>query len=207
MRHGRARRRPPGRREPYDRVLIVCEGEKTEPNYFEDLRHDLRLASANIIVTGESDPDPRSVVEFGLQEYHRDGDYDRLYCVFDRDTHPRQNFEAAVQQLRNARNGGVDAHWTVSYPCFEYWVLLHYENTASPYTHPESPCSQVIDDVSAHLPNYEKGMRDLYEETKPYLDDAIERSRRRWAQARKDRSPNPSTKVHKLVAYLRDIRS
>jgi len=25
-------------RAPYDKVLIVCEGEKTEPNYFNDLR-------------------------------------------------------------------------------------------------------------------------------------------------------------------------
>ena len=25
-------------REPYDRVLIVCEGEKTEPSYFMELR-------------------------------------------------------------------------------------------------------------------------------------------------------------------------
>lgn len=207
MRHGRARRRQPGRREPYDRVLIVCEGEKTEPNYFEDLRHDLRLASANIIVTGDSDPDPRSVVTFGLEEYHRDGDYDRLYCVFDRDTHPEQNFNDAIQQLNNARGDGADVRWTVSFPCFEYWILLHYENTARKYTHPASPCSQVIDDVKNHLPNYGKGMRGLYDKTKPHIDDAIERSRQRYAQARGTGSLNPSTKVHQLVSYLRNIRS
>jgi len=171
------------------------------------MRHDLRLASANVIVTGESDPDPRSVVEFGFGAYHRDGDYDRLYCVFDRDTHPKQNFDAAIQRLRRARGNGVDAHWTVSFPCFEYWILLHYERTASPYTHPDSPCSQVIADVKDHLPNYGKGMQRLYDETKPYLDEALERSKQRWAQAKGSRSYNPSTKVHQLVSYLRGIRS
>lgn len=207
MRHGRARRRQPGRREPYDRVLIVCEGAKTEPNYFDDLRHDLRLASANIIVTGDSDPDPRSVVEFGLGAYHRDDDYDRLYCVFDRDTHPKQNFYAAIKRLKRARGDGVDARWTVSFPCFEYWILLHFENSARGYTHPNSPCSQVIDDVKNHLPNYGKGMQGLYDETKPHLDVAIERAERRWGQAKGSDSYNPSTKVHRLVADLRTIRS
>lgn len=28
-------------REPYDRVLIVCEGQKTEPDYLEGLRKEL----------------------------------------------------------------------------------------------------------------------------------------------------------------------
>ena len=31
-------RRRVARRAPYDRVLIVCEGAKTEPNYFKWLR-------------------------------------------------------------------------------------------------------------------------------------------------------------------------
>ena len=52
-----AKRRPRKRftrrdpeREPYDRVLIVCEGECTEPLYFEDLTDHYRLCTANIKV-------------------------------------------------------------------------------------------------------------------------------------------------------------
>jgi hypothetical protein len=44
------RRRKP-QRDPYDMVLIVCEGKKTEPNYFCDLRDDLKLNTANILVS------------------------------------------------------------------------------------------------------------------------------------------------------------
>ena len=48
------RRRPPRqhlarrgpRREAYDRVLIVCEGECTEPLYFQDLMARYRLSTA-----------------------------------------------------------------------------------------------------------------------------------------------------------------
>jgi len=35
------------RRAPYDRVLIVCEGSKTEPNYLQELIDCLELNSAN----------------------------------------------------------------------------------------------------------------------------------------------------------------
>jgi hypothetical protein len=37
-------------REPYDVVLIVCEGAKTEPNYFKRLKLAYRLSNANIHV-------------------------------------------------------------------------------------------------------------------------------------------------------------
>ena len=199
----RSKHRRQGQREAYDRVLIVCEGEKTEPCYFKDLCRDLRISSS-VVVTGDSDSDPQSVVAYGIQEYRRDGDFDCLYCVFDRDTHDRNNFRGAIKKLKH---NDANAYWSVSYPCFEYWILLHYENTASPYSHPSSPCSQVIKDIKQHISGYGKGMRDLYQETKPHLDDALERSKRRWAQAKGTQSYNPSTKVHKLVTYLQNIRS
>jgi len=34
----------------YPRVLIVCEGKKTEPNYFEEIRREFRLHTANVRV-------------------------------------------------------------------------------------------------------------------------------------------------------------
>ena len=38
-----------GRRKEYDRLLIVCEGEETEPNYFNEIRQRYRLSSANVL--------------------------------------------------------------------------------------------------------------------------------------------------------------
>lgn len=207
MHYGKARSRQLGRREPYDRVLIVCEGEKTEPRYFDDLRVDLRLPSANIVVTGKSNPDPLSVVTFGLNRFHEDGDYDRVIFVVDRDTHPKPNYDQARKEVSRAKDDGIQASLIVSHPCFEYWILLHFENTARKYDHPSSPCKQVVSDVCKHLSRYEKGMSRLYDKTKPNLDDAIKRSKRRWQNARSTRSKNPSTTVHELVIYLQDIRS
>lgn len=207
MPYGKARSRQVGRREPYDRVLIVCEGEKTEPRYFDDLRVDLRLPSANIVVTGKSNPDPLSVVTFGLNRFHEDGDYDRVIFVIDRDTHPKPNYDQARKEVSRAINDGIQASLIVSHPCFEYWILLHFEDSARGYTDPNSPCRQVINDVREHFPPYGKGMTALYDKTKSNLDEAIERSKRRWQHAKSTRSKNPSTRVHELVIYLQNIRS
>lgn len=62
-----ARRKPT--RKAKDTVLIVCEGEKTEPNYFEELKRDLGLSNMDIVIYGkECDSDPMSVVRHALAE-------------------------------------------------------------------------------------------------------------------------------------------
>jgi hypothetical protein len=38
-------------RESYDLVLIVCEGQETEPNYLESLREHVDLSSVNVVMT------------------------------------------------------------------------------------------------------------------------------------------------------------
>jgi len=42
--------RKQGRRASYDRILIVSEGSKTEPNYFREIRTVYRLHTANVEV-------------------------------------------------------------------------------------------------------------------------------------------------------------
>jgi len=54
-------------REPYDKVLIVCEGEKTEPHYLMALRDHLKLSQANIKIDPNSDSSPTSVVKYAKE--------------------------------------------------------------------------------------------------------------------------------------------
>ena len=79
------------RREPYAKVLVVCEGEKTEPNYFNGLKDHYGLNSANVEVCGECGSDPLSIYRYARQLYREEKDaddpFDRVYCVFDKDTH------------------------------------------------------------------------------------------------------------------------
>ena len=55
-------KRKKARRQPYDKVLIVCEGQKTEPVYFEEVRLIHKLDSANIEIDGTCGSSPMSVM-------------------------------------------------------------------------------------------------------------------------------------------------
>ncbi|MEE9337819.1 MAG: RloB family protein [Methylococcaceae bacterium] len=90
-------------RKPYDNVLIVCEGEKTEPYYFEEMRVYLDLDSANIAIDSSCGSSPKSVVEHGQNLFNRErvnsGNYDRVFCVFDRDQH--ETFGYALDKIHS----------------------------------------------------------------------------------------------------------
>lgn len=146
--------------DSYDVVLIVCEGSKTEPRYFCELRDDLGLNNFNVVVTGESGSDPDSVVRFGIEIAKEDGGYDRLFCVFDRDRHT--TYQAAIDRARTSR--GIPVNTITSVPCFEYWLLLHFTYTDRAFAGAgnRSPCDEVISELHHHLPDYEKGNRGIY---------------------------------------------
>lgn len=52
-------------RAPYDRILIVSEGTKTEPHYFREIRSEYRLQTANVEVQpSEWGTDPLNIVKY-----------------------------------------------------------------------------------------------------------------------------------------------
>ena len=114
-------------RAPYDRVLIVCEGAKTEPHYLWALVDYLKLSSANVEIDGNSGSSPISVVRHAKRRYREErgkGDaFDRVYCVFDKDTHA--TYYEAINDCVSFKPLGV-LHAVPSVPCFEYWLLLHF---------------------------------------------------------------------------------
>ena len=61
-------------RQPFERLLVVCEGEKTEPLYLAEIRQELRLSSATVQVQGGAfGSDPLRVVEYA-EHLFRNGD-------------------------------------------------------------------------------------------------------------------------------------
>lgn len=206
-------------RKPYDHVLIVCEGEKTEPYYFEDIRVYLGLDSANIEIDGRCDSSPKSVVEYaeGLfnKEKARAGNYDRVFCVFDRDQHGTFDYaldkiNAINLKLKNEGYGEGDVFMAIrSVPAFEYWFLLHFYPTTKPYAPlgTKSVGEQVLDDLRVYLPNYEKKQTGIYQYsiTHQLIDGAKAHSKRIFAQAMLSGNINPSTNVHYLVEYLEQL--
>ena len=197
-----SRRRP--EREPYDRVLIVCEGSKTEPKYFQGLVDRHRLSTANIVVTGIGEA-PTQIVqrakELRQKEQSLGEKYDSVYCVFDRDEHSSFDQACAVANESNLKLAR-------SWPCFEFWLLLHFRFTRAPYTRSgrRSPAENCIHDLRIKLPAYNKAMRGIFADLECYLEDAKKNARLALADAVTTNECNPSTEIHELVCYLQSLK-
>jgi RloB-like protein len=192
-------------REPYDRVLIVCEGKKTEPYYFTGLRLHYRLSSANIKIMPANGTDPLSIVSFAEA---RLSDYDRAFCVFDRDGH--QNYDAAVAKVAQSVEGRSRKLVAVtSWPCFELWILLHFNYSAAPFNRAgrKSSCERVIAKLADHFPGYQKGLKNIFALLASKTGDAILNGQRLQRENARTASTNPATRVHELVQYLIDLKT
>ena len=192
------------KREPYDRVLIVCEGSKTEPNYFFDIARHYELSTANIEIVGAG-ADPLTIVKKGKerqQKERRSGEkYDRVYCVFDRDQHAHFQQASVLAQTSKLQLGR-------SWPCFEFWLLLHFRFSRHPYggSQGRSPAQKCIRDLRQYWPDYEKARDGVFLQLIDTVENAKMNADRAEADARQTGNRNPSTEVHKLVTYLEQLK-
>jgi hypothetical protein len=196
-------RRAPAR-EPYDRVLIVCEGAKTEPHHFNGLRVAERLSSANIRVTPANGSDPMSIVRFAERLAN---DYDRTYCVFDRDTHA--SYDAALQRIAHSAMGQANRLIAIpSWPCFELWMLLHFRYSSAPIVAGggRSPGENACRELRNYIAGYQKGRATVYDELSSKRASAMRNASRLENENAKTDNHNPSTLVHGLVDYLIRLR-
>ena len=203
-------RREKAKRAPYERILIVCEGMKTEPRYFHGLRLALRLHPANVVIEDrKSGLDPKSLVAFAIETFKKDKDFDHVFCVFDKDKHISYN--AALDKIRATRlAGGATFHAITSVPCFEIWLLLHFIYTTRPFSTAgsHSNCALVIDvlDRKGRIRGYEKGSRDIFNVLSDKLETAIRNAEKLENFHKTSQTDNPSTKVHELVQYLKSLK-
>jgi hypothetical protein len=174
--------RKQGKIAPADRVLIVSEGSKTEPFYFEEIRKALRLPTANIRVTpSDYGTCPLQVVKFAKDLFSsgnknlniRPKVFEKVYAVFDRDDHEKYHEALTLSQsynekkLRNDQNRVIEFKAIPSVPNFELWFLLHFEDCRAAMHRTE-----VVDKLKVHLPEYEKGQGAHYQSTKKFIPRA-----------------------------------
>jgi RloB-like protein len=190
-------------REPYDVVLVVCEGSKTEPSYLQRLRVSRRLSSVNIRIVPPPRGDPLTIVNFAIRQLEVDPEYDRGYCVFDRNQHA--TFDTAIRRVIRSNLGREGRLIAIpSTPCFEVWILLHYLYSTSPYVAAGgvSACDRVIRDVQQHFPTYAKGHRAVFAELMVRLNQAVIHAHRLESHNAVTGTANPATTMHHLVNYL-----
>lgn len=196
-------------RKPYDKVLIVCEGEKTEPQYFNGLINHHRISSANVLIYGDGASDPMGIYRYARRLYEEEeerGDpFDRVYCVFDKDSH--HSYMIALATIGHAKPKSTFVA-TYSVPCFEYWLLLHFNYTTRPYgpLSGKSACDQVIAELKTYYRAYTKGDDNIFPRFVENTSTAIKRAAQALDSANQTGIDNPTTRVHELVKYLQEIK-
>lgn len=184
--------------EVRQRFLIVCEGEKTEPNYFEGFR-----VPKDVVVDIEPGAGTHiSVVREAISRKKAAGDdYDQIWCVFDRDkdgANPSnaQNFNEAI---RLAAANDIKVAYTND--AFELWYLLHfnYHDTAIHRHDYNTKLSALLGG------DYKKNDPDMFGKLENKMDIAAHNAKKLLSQyvpASPERD-DPSTTVHLLVEQLR----
>ena len=110
----RAADRPRDLRPARERILIVCEGEKTERLYFEGLIAEHRLSRVEVQVRGAGRV-TLSLVEHAESLQERTNPFAEIWCVFGLDDCPPDQFDNAVRRTTN--HPFLRAAW--SNACFE----------------------------------------------------------------------------------------
>jgi hypothetical protein len=175
-----------------ERFLIVCEGEKTEPNYFRAFR----VPTAKVVVRGLGSNTLRLVAE--AIELRSMDEWDQVWCVFDRDSFPAQNFNEA---LALAERHSIRVAY--SNEAFELWYLLHFHYYQAAISRTEY-CTRLTALLGRP---YEKESRTMHEDLEEKQADAIRNASRLldlYSPCRPE-CDNPSTTVHLLVQELNRV--
>lgn len=207
-RNNTALQRKKNERSQNNRYLIVCEGTKTEPNYFHDLIEDLHIPHHVVRIAKNNGVSPDRVVAHALDLYKNDavnGDaYDKVYCVFDRDRHT--TFDEAVKCVKSS---GKPLVAITSTPCFEVWLLLHFCYTDKPFhaAGKKSMGDQVVAALKTKqgFRSYGKGQKGVYAQLKGMLNNALGYAQQLRNHCAATDSNNPSTDIDKLVLELQNL--
>ncbi len=202
-------RRAPATKAPNLRIVLVCEGEKTERIYFSLFIEELKAVNVHLeLPPRECGTDPVSIIDFGIQIFEGDPLIDVCFCVIDRDTH--ENFDTAIAKsltYQDSVQSPRKFQSIVSNPSIEYWFLLHFTPTTKPYVRAgnKSPADVAKSDLKARLPKYAKNDRTSIASLLDKTDTAIANSKQTFRQAIDSGSMNPSSEVHIVVSMIKDL--
>lgn len=198
--------RPAGELVKKPSILIVCEGENTEPTYF----NQFRLSSATVKSVGEG-YNTTSLVERAKQLSNQNK-YDQVWCVFDKDDCSENDFNNAIH-MAQAQNFGI----AYSNQAFEYWLILHFDDHQGTGMHRNDYNDKVNKLLQTFKVTYDgngsKKIEEDFFELLNEIDDKTNKKRVDLAIERAERNYNhfdhlnpakeeSSTTVFKLVGEL-----
>jgi hypothetical protein len=170
QRESRRLARKLGTRAGLPAILIICEGRETEPNYLLGLIDALHINRANVkVVAGDGDTSAVKLVQKARRRFEVDRDFDAVFVICDcAGEDVAEARREAAKPLRSASKRTLAVQLIVSRPCFEFWLLLHFEYVARPL----GEATAAIELLRRHVTDYAKNDRDIFAKVAAGLDQA-----------------------------------
>lgn len=193
-------------------ILLVGEGQATEPNYFAALaKLDEVRRRFTIHVRPGPGHNPEAVLETAIKfrdrASSRGEEYDEVWCVLDTESgeEKRKSLDKAVVE---ASRTGIGI--CLSNPAFEVWFLSHFERTTRSFLH----CDAVLEHLNRHWReafsrDYEKGDTKHFFRLQSRMPNGL--SNAEWVREASNHKDTPntadcnsSTEVYRLVKRFLD---
>ncbi len=184
---------------------IYCEGEKTEPNYFQGYLDNLKDTALRKVIKIEdtSKNTPRQLVEEAVNSKNsgKYPDGDVFWVVYDRES--KQKYPDRLHDEAYTLARDHDVNIALSNVCFEQWIIFHFSNSDACYSSYDdlltnSCLKQKIKDLTGK--KYDKGYKNIYNLVKDNISGA-----KKIALSINERTlrsaPHGVTKAHLLNPY------
>ena len=188
-----------------ERILILCEGAKTEPNYFNGIKADKsqenQLTGLRIEVFDTKYNTAvelvKEAIELKKEAYQNRNPYDSIWVVVDLDGYHKHPEAYNLAE----KNGVRIAFSSIS---FEYWFLLHFGKFNIPFSRSRELEAYLRE--NNHYKSYKKAFNH-YDKLRPKTYKAIAnakwlRKEIKYEEGDRPYLYNPFTNVDVLVEYL-----
>ena len=196
-----------------DLFYIFCEGERTEPNYFEGFKKNIEsnpIYKNMVLIKIEPCGAGTMRVINQAETYVTRNNIKRgqIWCVYDKDSFPAKDFNCVVEKANslNCQNPNLQYKVAWSNECIEFWFILHFDNYTS--NNHRKGYIKYLDEKFTKLGIviYQKNMPNIFDILVTYGNPrlAIKYAKRiiESATTKKPAQTAPGTKVHELVELL-----
>jgi hypothetical protein len=194
-----------------ERYYIFCEGEQTEPRYFQSIKGyiDENPIYKNMIIIeiegcgAETMRVIKAAEDYISANSVKEG---QVWLVYDKDSFPAERFNGVSERANNLNQNNTKITYNVAWSneCVEYWFVLHFAYYSS--NNNRKYYSEFLDKQLSdlRLPKYDK--KDIFDILLKYGDPkkAIRFAKKQIEEnsGKTDAEIAPATKVYLLVEEL-----
>ena len=191
-------RRKLGNRRYRVLFLLSVEGAVTEQQYFNMFNNDDSIIQIECIKK-KNRSSPKEVLKaikksLAKTDLKKD---DEAWLIIDKDLWPDEH----IHELSEWSKEKCNYHFALSNPCFEYWLLLHFENSSGNIN--KNIC---LTRLKRYLPAYDKQIP-VHKFTADNIETAINRAESQLSPLQGDWPTTTGTTVYRLIKHIKQARA